>query len=165
MKNNRFLMVVVSLLSAVLIAAGVMTPIQAAAPVPSSPLVLKGESFNGPALFSQKVLTQSTNSDFVDISGYAACSLHYVIAQGSTPNTMTAALKVSNLATTPGMTGQWVSLAPSAVTAANVVTSNVTASVNDIYVFNAPPVKYARLEVTLGTTTPVTLTSRLFCVR
>jgi len=165
MKTNRMWMVITSILSAVLIAAGVMTPIQAAAPLPTAPMTLKGDAFNGPALFTQKVLTQSTNSDYVDISGYAACSLHYVIAQGGSTNAMTASVKVSNWATTPGLTGQWVSLAPSSLTAANVVTNNTTASVNDIYIFYAPPVKYARLEVTLGNTNPVTLSSRMFCER
>jgi len=163
--KNRTWMVIVSMFSALMLAAGLIAPIRASAPMPTSPMVTKGESFNGPALFNQKVLTTSTNSDFVDISGYPACSVHYVVAQGSTPNTMTAAIKVSNWATTPGLSGQWVALGANSLTTANIITSNVTASLNDMYVFNAPPVKYARLEVTLGNTQSVTISARLYCVR
>ena len=132
---------------------------QAAAPMPlnSNRLTPTQSTTAGPALFDGKVLTQSTKSSEFEIGPYSICSVHYSVVQGTSVNTLTAAVKVTN------WTGKYyVALSPNADVAANVLTSSV-ASITDVYAFNVPVVKYARLEVTLVNTNPVTVSARQFC--
>lgn len=132
---------------------------QAAAPTPlnSNRLTPTQITTAGPALFDGKVITQSANSAEFEIGPYAACSVHYSIVQGTSVNTLTVAVKVTN------WTGKYyVALSPNADVTANAITASV-ASVTDVYAFNVPVAKYARLEVTTGNTNPVTISARQFC--
>lgn len=157
--NNKISRIIAAVLLGVSMFVGAMSLAQAAAPVPlsSSRLSPTQNTSAGPALFDSKVLTQSANSAEFEIGTYAACSIHYSVVQGSSVNTLTVALKVTN------WTGKYyVALSPNLEVAANVLTASV-ASITDVYAFPVPVAKYARLEISAGNSNPYTVSARQFC--
>lgn len=131
-------------------------PAFATAPIPSTPNGGANPSTKI-AWFAKEVITANATSLVFDISNLKACGTQYVVQQGSTPNTVTVAMKVSN------DQANWVGLGASSVTAANILTASTT-NQNDFYNLNLPLANYARIDVTAGNTQPVTLTLRSVCV-
>lgn len=153
---KRFTKLIPTLIAAIALVVAVFAPASAALPIPASPAVANPSTLNG-VLFSNQALITTTNSTNLAIGEYSACGLQYAVTQGATPNTITLAFQGSNDAST------WVAYGASSATAANVLTSSVTASVSDFYTFYVPPARYARLTATLSNTQSVTVTARLFC--
>ena len=153
---KRISRILPALIAAIALLVAAFAPVSAALPVPASPSTANPNTLNT-ALFSSSVLTSSTNSASTPIGEFSACGLQYAVVQGSPVNTITLNFQGSNDANT------WTAYGASSQTAANVITSSVTASVSDFYIFNVPPARYARLAATVGNTQSVTVTARLFC--